>query len=106
MVYLYQKQGKRGYKMKIVKASTALGKRLIQTGQRWEGTFLNQVYDKWSAEKEEAWNKCWYEYCNTEGAEQFGICSHNTFNFTVSWFTPKGMRLETSKNSYLVVFDE
>ena len=31
------------------------------------------------------------------GAEQFGICSHNSFNFTVSWFTPKGMRLETSK---------
>lgn len=92
--------------MRIVKASTALGKRLIQTGQQWQGTFLNQVYDKWSAEKDEAWNKCYDEYCNTEGAEQFGICSHNRFNFTVSWFTPKGMRLETSKNSYLVVFDE
>lgn len=37
--------------MIIVKASTALGKRLIQTGQQWEGTFLDQVYDKWSAEK-------------------------------------------------------
>ena len=92
--------------MRIVKASTALGKRLIQTGQQWQGTFLNQVYDKWSAEKEEAWNKCYDEYCNTEGAEQFGICSHNSFSFTVSWFTPKGMRLETSKNNYLVVFDE
>lgn len=92
--------------MRIVKASTALGKRLIQTGQQWQGTFLNQVYDKWSAKKEEAWNKCYDEYCNTGGAEQFGICSHNNFNFTVSWFTPKGMRLETSKNSYLVVFDE
>lgn len=92
--------------MRIVKASTALGKRLIQTGQQWQGIFLDQVYDKWSAEKEEAWNKCYDEYCNTEGAEQFGICSHNNFNFTVSWFTPKGMRLETSKNSYLVVFDE
>lgn len=75
--------------MRIVKASTALGKRLIQTGQKWQGTFLNQVYDKW--------NKCYDEYCNTEGAEQFGICSHNNFSFTVSWFTPKGMRLETSK---------
>lgn len=92
--------------MRVVKASTSLGKKLIQIGQKWEGTFLNQVYDKWSAEKDEAWNKCYEEYCNTEGAEQFGICSHNTFNFTVSWFTPNGMRLETSKNSYLVVFDE
>lgn len=92
--------------MRIVKASTSLGKRLIQTGQQYQGTFLNQVYDKWSAEKEEAWNKCYDEYCNTEGAEQFGICSHNSFSFTVSWFTPQGTRLETSKNSYLVVFDD
>lgn len=51
-------------------------------------------------------NKCYDEYCNTEGAEQFGICSHNSFSFMVSWFTPNGMRLETTKNSYLVVFDE
>lgn len=41
--------------MKVVKASTALGKRLVAIGQKWEGTFLNQVYDKWSAAKQEAW---------------------------------------------------
>lgn len=92
--------------MRVVKSSTALGKRLLATGQQRQGTFLNQVYDKWSDEKEQAWNKCYDEYCNTDGAEQFGICSHNIYSFTVSWFTPQGMRLETSKNSYLVVFDD
>lgn len=92
--------------MREVKASTALGKRLLAIGQQWEGTFLNQVYTTWSVEKEKAWNECYEEYCNTDGAEQFGICSHNTFSFTVSWFTPQGMRLETSKNSYLVIFDD
>lgn len=92
--------------MRVVKASTALGKKLVTIGQNWEGVYLSQVYDKWSTAKQEAWDKCYDEYCNTEGAEQFGICSHNSFSFTVSWFTPKGMRLETSKNSYLVVFDE
>lgn len=92
--------------MREVKASTALGKRLLAIGQRWEGTFLYQVYDKWSSEKEKAWNECYEEYCNTEGAEQFSICSHNSYSFTVSWFTPQGMRLETSKNSYLVIFDD
>ena len=91
--------------MREVKASTALGKRLLAIGQRWEGTFLYQVYDKWSYEKEKAWDECYEEYCNTEGAEQFSICSHNSYSFTVSWFTPQGMRLETSKNSYLVIFD-
>ena len=39
--------------MKVVKASTALGKRLVAIGQKWEGTFLNQVYDKWSTAKHE-----------------------------------------------------
>lgn len=92
--------------MREVKASTALGKRLLAIGQQREGTFLNQVYTTWSAEKEKAWDECYEEYCNTDGAEQFGICSHNTFSFTVSWFTPQGMRLETSKNSYLVIFDD
>ena len=92
--------------MKVVKASTALGKRLIAIGQKLEGTFLNQIYDKWSAAKQEAWDKCYDEYCHTYDAEQFSICSHNTFTFTCSWFTPIGMRLETAKNSYLVVFDE
>lgn len=91
--------------MIVVKASTSLGKRLVAIGQNWEGTFLNQVYDKWSTAKQEAWDKCYDEYCNTVGADMFGICSHNTFSFNVSWFTPKGMRLETSRNSYLVVFD-
>lgn len=92
--------------MREVKASTALGKRLLAIGQQWEGTFLNQVYTTWSAEKEKAWGECYEEYCNTEGAEQFSICSHNSYSFTVSWFTPQGMRLETSKNSYLVIFDD
>lgn len=92
--------------MREVKASTALGKRLLAIGQQWEGTFLNQVYTTWSAEKEKSWDECYKEYCNTDGAEQFGICSHNTFSFTVSWFTPQGMRLETAKNSYLVIFDD
>lgn len=91
--------------MRIVKSSTSLGKRLVKMGEKWEGTFLNQVYDKWSADKEKAWNKCYDEYCNTMGAEMFGICAHNNFSFTLSWFTPKGMRIETSKNSYLVIFD-
>lgn len=92
--------------VKVVKASTTLGKRLVAIGQHWEGTFLNQVYDKWSTAKQEAFDKYYDEYCCTEGAEQFSICSHNTFNFTCSWFTPEGMRLETFKNSYLVVFDD
>ena len=52
--------------MKLVNANTSLGKRLVATGQNWDGTFLNQVYDKWSTAKQRAWDKCYDEYCNTE----------------------------------------
>lgn len=92
--------------MRVVNASTVLGKRLLAIGQKWEGTFLYQVYDKWSTAKQEAWDKYYDEYCNTDGAEQFSICSHNSYSFTCSWFIENGMRLETSHNSYLIVFDE
>lgn len=92
--------------MKVVNASTSLGKKLVAIGQNWEGTYLNQVYDKWSTAKQKAWDKCYDEYCRTDGAEGFSICSHNSFQFTCSWFTPDGMRLETRDNSYLVVFDD
>ena len=40
--------------MRVVNASTSLGKKLVAIGQNWEGTFLNQVYDKWSDAKQKA----------------------------------------------------
>lgn len=93
--------------MRTVKASTAVGKRLIRIGTNWEGTHLYQVYDRWSQAKQEAWEKCYDEYSNTEGANGFSICSHNTYQFTCSWFISDGsMRLETRDNSYLIIFDE
>lgn len=93
--------------MRIVKASTSLGKRLIRIGTNWEGTHLMQIYDRWSHAKQEAWDMCYNEYRNTEGASGFSICSHNSFQFTCSWFLADGsMRLETRDNSYLVIFDE
>lgn len=55
--------------------------------------------------KQEAWDKWYEEYCNTDGAEECSICSHNSFSLPVMVYTD-GMRLETSYNSYLVVFDE
>lgn len=40
--------------MRVVSASTSLGKKLVAIGQNWDGTFLNQVYDKWSTAKTES----------------------------------------------------
>lgn len=89
-----------------VKGNTKKGQTLIAKGSQYEGMWLHQVYDKPSKAKQEAWNKCFDEYCNTEGATGLSIISHNTFGFSVSWLTPDGLRIETPKNSYLVIFPE
>lgn len=91
--------------MRVVKFESSLGRRLVNTGENWEGKFLHQVYDTYSKSKEIAWNECYQKYIVENGTD-FGICSHNSFSFTVSWFTDDGMRIETSKNSYLVVFPD
>ena len=92
--------------MRTVNYNTREGKRLAAIGEKWEGKFLNQVYEHWSSAKQQTWDRCYDEYCNTDGAENFSICKHNTYGFSCSWFTPFGMRLETPYNSYLVVFDD
>lgn len=80
---------------------------------KFEGYTLNDVYSTYSAEKEKAYNQCLEKYRNTQGSFDFYICSHNTFQFTVTW---KGgyvdsetavcypaVFLETAKNSYVII---
>ena len=93
-------------KMKVVKESTYLGKQLIARGSRYEGTELCQIYGKWSSAKQIAFDWCYEQYLESEEHDAFSIISHNTFGFSVSWLCKDGMRVETPKNSYLVVFDE
>lgn len=95
--------------MKEVNASTKRGQQLVAMGSRYEGFTLTQVYDRPSAEKERAWQWCYDQYRETEDSTAFGICSHNTFQYTVSWLGTKDgeniMRIETAKSSYLVWLD-
>lgn len=92
--------------MIIVKSNTALGRKLIEKGQRYEGVYLDQIYDHWSTAKQRAWDWCYQQYLDSEESEAFSIISHNTFGFSVSWLCKEGLRIETPKNSYLVVFVE
>ena len=92
--------------MIVVKESTALGKKLIERSSRYEGTCLHQIYDKWSSAKQRAFDWCYDQYLSSEDHEAFSIISHNTFGFSVSWLCKEGLRIETPKNSYLIVFDE
>lgn len=93
--------------MRIVKASTAEGKRLIERAENFEGIYLQDVYGKYSKEKQKAWDDCFNKFCASDGAHSFCICSHNSFQFSCSWIKADGsVRIETRDNSYQVVFDE
>ena len=90
--------------MRIVKASTKLGKSLIARGENVEGYRLSDVYSSYSVAKSDAFFQCWSEYiCSANNPHDFAICSHNTFAFSVSWFDDFGMHLITPTNHYYVL---
>ena len=70
---------------------------------------LSNLYDKWSQEKENAFDWCWNQYWNDENSSDFGVGNANTFGFTASWLLTKDgencMRVETKDNSYLIWLD-
>lgn len=100
---------------RIVKASTSLGRKLCERGSNYEGYRLTDVYDNPSEEKHRAWDWCFNKYCEDRNSSGFGIISHNTFSFSVSWFfdycdpdtgeLERAMQLETAQNSYTVLLN-
>lgn len=94
----------------IIKGSTKRGQRLIENGTRWEGNWLHQVYDRWSSAKEKAFDDCYDKYLATPEHSSWGICSYNTFSFSVSWLgvynDENALFIETSQNSYVVLLDK
>lgn len=95
-----------GRKVVVVGEDTALGKRILASASRWDGYTLEQVYDHCSEEKRRAFLEAWERYCQAEHSESFGICSHNSQHFTVSWLSDEGCTFLTYKTEYLVVFNE
>lgn len=89
-----------------VKASTKRGQALLERGQNCYYKSLHNIYDRWSQAKEEAYNRCFDMYMNSENRAGFGVGNANTFGFSCSWLcTIDGedvMRLETKDNSYCI----
>ena len=92
---------------KIYSINTKTGNRLYNRYVTCEGFYLSDVYNSYSPAKEQAYNWCWEKYMNTEGHNSFGICSHNTSFFTVSWnglYNGKeALFVETPSNSYIII---
>lgn len=96
--------------MKILKASTKAGARILAMGKRCCWSSLNNLYDKWSSAKQKAFDWCWEQYCNDENSEAFGVGNANSFGFTASWLlTYQGedaLRVETKDNTYIVLLNK
>lgn len=93
------KDGKR--KIVVVDGNTDLGRKLIEKAYIYDGYFLHQVYDKFSKNKQIAYDEV-YEMYLAENGEGFSIISHNNYMFCVSWVTEEGVRIITPHTSYLV----
>ena len=95
--------------MKEYKASTNAGKGIIKRAEVFEGVSLRDVYGTYSADKERAWHRCMDMFMCTEEHNQFHICSHNSFQYSVAWYGKKDgeniLRVETANNSMIVWLD-
>lgn len=87
--------------MTTILSTTKRGKALLEIASCNEGYYLWDVYGRFSREKNTAWESCLAE-CSEEGGDNFHICSHSAWRFTVAWKVNDGVRIKTASNSYLV----
>lgn len=89
----------------IIKGTTKKGQTMMANAKHFEGYTLNEVYGHYSPAKFHAFYDCVLK-AQAEDGHNFHISSHNTFGFSVAWEVENGVRIETPKNSYLVLFPE
>ena len=93
--------------MILVKGNTKKGEQLLRRARVWEGEDLFDVYGSVSANKGRAFSDCCFR-CKQMNGRNFHICSHNTFQFSVTWEfdSPETGELmtwiETASNIYIV----
>ena len=94
----------------ILKYSTKRGFDIVNRGVQYQGTTLGQLYEKWSDAKQAAFDECYDKYLATPEHDSWGICSHTSIFFTVSWVGKyegqDALFYETHRNSYIVIFDK
>ena len=95
--------------MKELRANTSEGKRVLEMYTRCIYDELRQIYSTWSNDKEYYFNECREQYANTEDSWGWGIAKCGSWSFIAGWRGYKDgkpiLRLETSRNSYLVWFE-
>ena len=94
--------------MRILKASTKAGQRVIAMYKRNDGYQLSDCYGKYSARKQAAYDSCLRAFQSDNKATNFHIGSHGCQTFTVAWkYVDENtghemVRVETAENTYRV----
>ena len=91
--------------MVTVSTKTAKGRALLSRAICYDGYFLDDVYGSVSQAKSRAWRECLAK-CEAEKGDSFRICSHNGYQFSVSWKVADGWRMETANNSYHIILED
>ena len=97
--------------MREFKLSQKSSDRIMSMYMRNEGFELSDIFKTYSIEKARAYKWCYEQFSKDEFASNFHIARCGTFGFIAcwnSWHDEKGryVRVETSKNSYIVWLDE
>lgn len=87
--------------MKVLKSTTKAGSRFVQMYMQSNCKSVRDAYRAPSGEKIKADTLC-RDKMVKEGGHGYKVISFNTFAFTVSWMSTKGLRVETPTNSILV----
>lgn len=98
--------------MTTIRTTTKRGQTMYNNAlENYEGYSLDEVFGTYSHAKRNAWDYC-LRLCKEEGGYNFRIISHNTFGFSVAWdiINPEygnieKIRIETPKNSYLIIVE-
>lgn len=87
--------------MLTLNPNTKKAQRLVNSARYNKGRDLSDVYKSWSYKKENAMKNC-REMLVEEDGSDFRIFASNCDTFSVAWNSPKGVRIETAYNSYLI----
>ena len=87
--------------MKVIKSTTKAGRRFLQMHKVSNYQTVIDAYKAPSWAKVRADRLC-LDMMTREGGHGYKVISFNSFQFSVAWMTPKGLRVETPTNSFLV----
>mgnify|MGYP003499682195 CR=1 FL=1 len=95
-----------GRTVKVYDYTTKRGQEIMSRAWKCEAFYLAGIYDTPSTAKQKLYDDVYEMYMNDEEADNFHICSHNSFQFTVAWDRAGEVVYVTRDTEYHVLINE